>query len=285
MEYICSTDNPDFGEHYLADESPSETTAWLRKFLDAPNVGFAVCDADLRYLFINQALAEMNGLPIEAHLGKTLQDILGDFAEKVAPMFQRVFATGQTLEFELTAKLPTRNDVGHWTEHFFPIKDARGRVKQVGAVVVEVTEHKKLASRMTERAQHLERFLESSMSLISTLDENDLLPAISEFVGKVVRHDFASVALYDETARRLRLHALDSPLARDLIDGGALVPVTEDPYGATFLHGEARFHNRPIVDQRFAVFPSLAGGGHPVGVFSSIGCQTERSHRHSKPRL
>ena len=243
MEYLCSTENPDFGERYLDEGTLPETTPWLRQFLDAPNVGFAVCDADLRFLFINQALAEMNGVPIEAHLGKTLQDILGATAETIAPIFQRVFNTGQTLEFELTAKLPTRNEVGHWTEHFFPIKDAKGKVTLVGAVVVEVTEQKRLLSSVTERAQHLERLLESSMSLISTLDEDDLLPAISEFVAKVVRHDFASVALYDETSRRLRLHALDSPLARDLIDGGTLVPVTEDPYGATFLHGEARFHD------------------------------------------
>lgn len=243
MEYLCSTENPDL-ERYLGEQSSPETSSWLRKFFDAPNVGFAVCDADLRFLFINQALAAMNGLPIDAHLGKTVQDILGDTAEKIVPIFQRVFATGQTLEFELTAQLPTRNEVGHWIDYFFPIKDARGRVKQVGSVVVEITEQKKLACKMTERAQHLERLLESSMSLISALDEQNLLPAISEFVGKVVRHDFASVALYDEAARRLRVHALDSALARDLIDGGALVPVTEDPYGATFLHGEARFHDR-----------------------------------------
>lgn len=155
MEYICSTENPDLGERYLGDRSSSGTSAWLRQFLDAPNVGFAVCDEDLRYIFINDDLARMNGLPAEAHLDKTIQDILGDAARNIIPIYRRVFSTGEAVDFELTAKLPTRNEPGYWTNKFFPIKDERGRVKQVGVVVIEVTDQKKLQEKAAHRAQRL----------------------------------------------------------------------------------------------------------------------------------
>ena len=143
MEYICSTEDLDLWERYIGNHSSPETTAWLRKFLDVPNVGFAVCDEDLRFTFINHALAKMNGLPAEAHLGKTVQDILGEAAENLLPMFEHVFSTGQPVSFDLAEKLATRTELGYWTENFFPIKDAQGRVKQVGAVVVEVTNQKR----------------------------------------------------------------------------------------------------------------------------------------------
>jgi formate hydrogenlyase transcriptional activator len=244
MEYICSTVDPDLWERYISNHSSPETTAWLRKFLDVPNVGFAVCDEDLRFTFINHALAQMNGLPAEAHLGKTVQDILGEAAENLLPLFEHVFSTGQPVSFDLAAKLPTRTELGYWTENFFPIKDAQGRVKQVGVVVVEVTNQKRSEAGVTERMQRLEALLEFSTSLMSILDEQQLLPLLSVFLQKVVPHDFASIALYDESIRRLRLHTLDSSLALELGDSDPVVGATEAPYGAVFLHGEARFHSR-----------------------------------------
>jgi len=244
MEYICSTENPDLWERYLGDPSSAQTSAWLRKFLDASNVGFAVCDEELRYVFINDALAKMNGLSAEAHLGKTVQEILGDAAENIIPMFRRVFSTGESVAFELAAKLPTRNELRYWTDHLFPIKDAFGRVKLVGAVVVEVTDEKRSKARVTEGMQRLEALTEFSASLMSILDEQELLPSLSLFLQKIVPHDFASLTLYDESIRQLRVHALDLPIAGKPRSSNAVVAPTEVPYDAVFLHGETRFHNR-----------------------------------------
>ena len=243
MEYICATEDSGDWKRLLSGASSSDTTEWLHKFLQAPTVGFAVCDEELRYVFVNAALARMNGLSAETHLGRTVQDILGDAAENLMPMLRRVFSTGQPVDFKLTAKLPTRTELGTWKGSFFPIKDAGGKVQKAGAVVVEVTEEKKLEEGLTERIKRSEALLEFSTSLMSTLDDEELLPAISAFVRKVIRHDFASIALYDESIGRLRIHPLDSPLASELTGSETVVPA-EAPYAPAFLHGEARFYNR-----------------------------------------
>ena len=118
--------------------APAVQDNWA-SFLALPNVGFVICDEGLRYVKINDALARMNGIPVAAHLGKTVHDILGEAAAKVEPAFQHVFTTGEPLSnFELVAKLPARTEPARWIENYFPIKDAEGRVRQVGAVVVEV---------------------------------------------------------------------------------------------------------------------------------------------------
>ena len=50
--------------------------ALLKTLLDNAPVGFGFFDRELRYLRVNPALAEINGLPIEAHLGRTLGEVL-----------------------------------------------------------------------------------------------------------------------------------------------------------------------------------------------------------------
>jgi len=135
--------------HFAVREAFTEPEQLLGAFLDALTIGLAICDDRLRYQAINNVFAAMNGVRAEAHLGKTLRDVLGHVAPKVAPAFEQVFATGQPLlNFELTAELPTRTDVGYWIGSYFPIKDASGRVKQVVAIVVEVTKQKKLETAL-----------------------------------------------------------------------------------------------------------------------------------------
>jgi PAS domain-containing protein len=125
-------------EHLKQFDEPGskskEPDSW-EWFLDVPNIGFVVCDESLRYVKINDALARMNGVPAAEHLGKTVHEILGEAAAKVELAFHHVFATGQPLStFELVAKLPARAEPARWIENLFPIKDAEGRVRQVGAI-------------------------------------------------------------------------------------------------------------------------------------------------------
>jgi transcriptional regulator with PAS, ATPase and Fis domain len=121
-----------------------ESERLLAAFFSASVIGIAVCDDQLRYLGINDALAVMNGITAEAHLGNTVRDILGNAAAKPEPALKRVMASGQAVCFELSALLPTRTELGCWIENYFPIKSGRGRANQVATITVEVTAQRKL---------------------------------------------------------------------------------------------------------------------------------------------
>src|SRR4029077_8231662 len=128
-----------------AAEALIESEQLLATYFSASKVGFCILDTDFRYLAINATLAEMNGIPAEAHLGKSVREMLGDFAELIEPQFRRVLETQQpVLNLEISSALPTRTEPGHWIEHYVPIKDETGKVKQIGVVAVEITEQKKL---------------------------------------------------------------------------------------------------------------------------------------------
>lgn len=112
----------------------------LLSALDDSKVGVVICDRRLRYKALNQSLAEMHNVPIEAHLGHSLHQILGSFAMKLAPLYERVFATGHpSTNLEVTGQLPKRSAVGRWIDNLFPLKDGSGRVKHVGCFVIEIT--------------------------------------------------------------------------------------------------------------------------------------------------
>src|SRR5579862_7387701 len=55
----------------------------LNSFFKSANVGLALLDKDLRYLQVSDALAEMNGVPAEEHVGKTVREIIPRIAAAV----------------------------------------------------------------------------------------------------------------------------------------------------------------------------------------------------------
>jgi len=112
----------------------------LLSALDASTIGFVICDRRLRYKALNRSVAKIHNVPVEAHLGHKFHEILGNFAERVAPLWENVFASGQCLSnLDITGQLPKRSGVGRWIENLFPLTDSRGRVVQVGCFVIEIT--------------------------------------------------------------------------------------------------------------------------------------------------
>jgi PAS domain S-box-containing protein len=185
-------------------EALLESEPFLAAYFNASRVGLCVLDTDLRYLAINRHLADMNGIPAEAHLGKTLREMLGDFAEVGEPPFRRVLATRQpVLNLEISSVLPTRTKPGHWIAHYFPIQDATGRVIQIGAIVVEITEQKKLeeslrgvSETLREEKKRQHAMMEVSRVLSAKWDVRHIFPKISAylrgFFGKNMRRSFCT---------------------------------------------------------------------------------------------
>ena len=112
---------------------------YLLSAVDASAIGIVICDRRLRYKALNRSAATIHNLPVEAHLGHKFHEILGNFAERVAPLWENVFASGQCLSnLDITGQLPKRSGVGRWIENLFPLTDSRGRVVQVGCFVIEI---------------------------------------------------------------------------------------------------------------------------------------------------
>ena len=223
----------------------------LSAYFSASKVGLCILDSDFRYLAINRTLAEMNGIPAEAHLGKSVREMLGDFAELIKPQLGQVLATGQPiLDLEISSILPTRSEPGHWLEHYVPIKDATGNVTQVGVIAIEITEQKKLeeslrsvSEKLTEEKKRQQVLMEVSRVLAAKWDVRQVFPKISAYLRRVLRQEYAALAVHDEKSGQLVRQATDFPLRKGSA-ANTEVSAAKDPGGKAVLERAPLIFNK-----------------------------------------
>ncbi len=134
--------------------------ARLNAFFNCATVGMKILDEQLRFVQINPLLAKINHLPIEDHIGKTINEILPTLAPTLEPIYRQVLRTGEPiLNLEISAEFPNKPGILYsWVTSYFPIPGEDGSPKGVGTVVVEITERKRAELELqlaTERLQHL----------------------------------------------------------------------------------------------------------------------------------
>lgn len=114
----------------------------LARLVDEAPVGMAVLDRDLRYLLCNQKLAEINGLPQDAHIGRTVADMVPDVAPSVEDAFRAVFAGElEALEFRVTGTTARQpDDLRTWVENVRPMAGPDGGIEALVVTVQDVTD-------------------------------------------------------------------------------------------------------------------------------------------------
>ena len=169
----------------------------LAAFQAAP-VGMAIHGHDHRFLAVNRTLAEINGLAVEAHIGRTLADVIPDLAPQVEGIFDRVFALREAVrDVPITGRTAAHaGEERHWLATFLPL-DLEG----APALAVYVSDH-------TER-HRLEDALRSSEEVFRQIAEN------------------VEAVLYLADPSSLRVHYLNPAFER--VWGRSIASVLETP--------------------------------------------------------
>ncbi len=142
----------------------------LRSFFTAATAGLAILSPDLRYLHINETLADMNGVTVEDHLGRSVEEVVPELAPVLVPLLKKVLTTGQAvLDHEMSGETPQQPGQNrHWMASFFPVFDAEHRISSLGAVVVEVTQQKRLELELRESDRRFSEMM-GKVDLISMM--------------------------------------------------------------------------------------------------------------------
>lgn len=87
--------------------------AALDALLESSPLGVAIFDDKLRYTRINESLAELNGLPVADHIGRTVVDVLDpDFGSALMKLQRNVLATGHPV-VDRVVRAPGGGGTGH----------------------------------------------------------------------------------------------------------------------------------------------------------------------------
>jgi PAS domain S-box-containing protein len=161
--------NVDISERKQTELSLRKSETLLDAILNASPVGLAFLDRELRYIHVNEAIATINGIPLESHLDRTIWEVLPDWAPFGAQMLQRVMETKEPrLGWEYSGKVTQTADYRHCLVNFYPVCLPDGEVLGVGVTSVDITQLKQTeqALRASEaiaraRAQELATILET----------------------------------------------------------------------------------------------------------------------------
>ncbi|MEV5124534.1 SpoIIE family protein phosphatase [Streptomyces decoyicus] len=202
-------------------------------------IGLAMFDEELRYLHLNQALADMNGLPIEEHLGRRLAEtmITSDGGE-YERMLRAVVAEGRPVAGVRvgmrTRGHPDRDKV--LSVSFFPLTQAVGTRQGVGGLLVDVTDREQAIVEATATRQRLALLDRASARIGTTLD---VKVTAQELVEAAVP-DFADAAVVELVEWMDESAAFDPALpvnTRRIASGTALPPpATEVVSGLETVH-------------------------------------------------
>ena len=66
-----------------------ERTTALNQLFDAAPIGLCLLDKELRYVYINKVLADINGQPAAAHIRKPFRDLTPLVARRLEPVCRR----------------------------------------------------------------------------------------------------------------------------------------------------------------------------------------------------
>ncbi|MDP2577719.1 MAG: PAS domain-containing protein, partial [Candidatus Palauibacterales bacterium] len=138
--------------------SAPEDIAELDHLYRTAPVGLCLLDTELRYLRINERLAEINGRPVSAHIGRQVREVLPQLAEMLEPLLRRVIETREpVLDLEVSATTPAQPGVQRdWLVSYYPLMSDDGDVQAVSAVVEEVSARKRAEQALQRAYDELE---------------------------------------------------------------------------------------------------------------------------------
>ena len=170
-------------------------------FATAP-VGLAFIDLQERFVRVNEALAAMNGVSVEDHLGRTIEAVLGAEGDPVATAFRAVVATGEPiLERELSARPSWAPDeVRYWVSSFTPVRGASDELLGVGVVVIDNTERRRLLEAERAGRVRADFLARAGLLLDASLDYEETLRNVADIAVPEIA-DWCSIRILDAERR------------------------------------------------------------------------------------
>lgn len=169
---VATITNP--STRQIADLPPDvrQQLAEIEQVYQYSPVGLVLMDRDYRFVRLNERLAEINGLPAAAHIGRTLHEVLPDIADRLIELYRPVFERGEpVLNVEMQRPIPDQPDMQRqWLANFFPFRSKTGEVIGLIGAVVDITERRQQEDRLRESEERFRTIFETVSDAIFVQD-------------------------------------------------------------------------------------------------------------------
>ncbi|BBA34569.1 hypothetical protein sS8_2621 [Methylocaldum marinum] len=133
-------------------------------------VGLCFIDRDLRFVRVNRELAEIHGIPVEEHIGQSVQKVVPEIGLAMVPLLRRVIVSGEPILDKEIADITLE---GARTKpvllvNLFPAKESDGFVSGVNVAVREISGQKRFEETLKESEEKYRLLAEVSPLAIWT---------------------------------------------------------------------------------------------------------------------
>lgn len=127
-------------------------------------VALGLIDRDLRFVRVNELLADINGVSVAGHVGRTLSEVLPAMADHLAEVYRPVLERGEAvLDMLVKGETPAQPGVIRtWQNNYLPFRSESGEILGLMAVIREVTETEKLRDDLQDARYRFESAVEGS---------------------------------------------------------------------------------------------------------------------------
>ncbi|AKF07912.1 sigma 54-interacting transcriptional regulator [Sandaracinus amylolyticus] len=226
----------------------SESDAMLEALFTSPSVGLALLDADLRFVRVNALVAALDGAPIEAHVGRTVEDVMPSLAPVLVPLLKGVLERGEP---RLDVALPTER--AQVLASFFPMR-LRDGSRGVTVVCVDRSGSGDASLLGRLRFDDLVARLSAELAEVSPERLDRTLEQSLEAVATTFDADRALVMLLDaQSATIRRTHEWHRADLEALPGLEVPMPVAAFPWAS-----EKLFAGQPVLSSNFEGLPEHA---------------------------
>ncbi len=142
------------------DVLPSVRLAQLQAVYDGAPVGLAFLDRDLRYKMMNRKLAQMNGRPMEEHIGRTVSQMIPEIFPMVEGYIRRALNGEAIAGVEVTKPASGANAGQTILLSYEPARDEAGEVVGVSVAIVDLSPTRRAEAARREAEEHFRYMIE-----------------------------------------------------------------------------------------------------------------------------
>ena len=173
-----------------------ESLALLDTLLGAAPDGLAFIDRDLRWVHVNEALANANAKSVEQLIGRSVLETAAPGGPALEPLLRRVLERGEpVVDVELSGDGTNQHhETRHHLVSVYPVRHPGGELLGLGVVAVDITERKRAENALRDSEARYRRLVETANEGIWLVDDQARTTFVNQRMAAMLGYEPGELA-------------------------------------------------------------------------------------------